>query len=58
MAEMTGTILLVLCGCASVAHYKIVKEDPTNNPIFLTINLSFGFGLTLGILLTAKISGI
>ena len=57
-AEMVGSTLLVLFGCASVAQYKLRKEDPTNNPIFLTINLTFGFGITLAILITAKTSGI
>lgn len=57
LAEFLGTAFLVLFGCAAVAQYKLRKEDPNNNPIFLSINMSFGFGLTLGILVTSKISG-
>ena len=57
LAEMFGTTLLVLFGCASVAQYKLRKADPTNNPIFLTINLTFGFGITIAVLITSKVSG-
>jgi len=58
LSELLGTMLLVLFGCASVAQYKLNKGNPVDeNPIFLTINLTFGFGLTLAILITSKISG-
>lgn len=58
LAEFLGTLLLVLFGCGSVAQYRLRKEESNSNPILLTINLAFGFGLTLGILITSKISGI
>jgi len=57
LAEFLGTLLLVLFGCGSVAQYRLRKEESNSNPILLTINLAFGFGLTLGILITSKISG-
>lgn len=58
LAEMFGTTLLVIFGCASIAEYKLLKVKDNENPILLTVNLSFGFALTLATLVTFKTSGI
>ena len=58
LAEMFGTTLLVLFGCASVAQYQLRKNREDDNPILLTINLAFGFALAIAILITSKTSGL
>lgn len=57
LSEMFGTTLLVLFGCGSVAQFELRKSINNLNPIRLNINLTFGFGITLAVLITSKISG-
>ena len=54
---MFGTGLLVLFGCASVAQFKLSKQDPDYDQNVLTINLTFGFGVALSVFITSKASG-
>lgn len=50
-------MLLVLFGCASIAQYTLSKHDPDFDTNLLTINLTFGFAVTLSALITSKSSG-
>nr|XP_023421259.1 aquaporin-3 isoform X2 [Cavia porcellus] len=54
MAECLGTLILVMFGCGSVA--QVVLSRGTHGG-FLTINLAFGFAVTLGILIAGQVSG-
>ncbi|XP_006123059.1 aquaporin-3 [Pelodiscus sinensis] len=54
LAECLGTLILVMFGCGSVA--QIVLSRGTHGG-FLTVNLAFGFAVTLGILIAGQISG-
>ncbi|XP_042310380.1 aquaporin-3 [Sceloporus undulatus] len=54
LAEFLGTLVFVTFGCGSVA--QIVLSNGTFGH-FLTVNLAFGFAVTLGILIAGQISG-
>ncbi|KAI2552407.1 aquaporin 3 (Gill blood group) [Homo sapiens] len=54
LAECLGTLILVMFGCGSVA--QVVLSRGTHGG-FLTINLAFGFAVTLGILIAGQVSG-
>ncbi|NWX66620.1 AQP3 protein, partial [Promerops cafer] len=54
LAECLGTLILVLFGCGSVA--QIILSRGTHGG-FLTVNLAFGFAVTLGILIAGQVSG-
>ncbi|CAM4554205.1 unnamed protein product [Lepidochelys olivacea] len=54
LAECLGTLILVLFGCGSVA--QVVLSRGTHGG-FLTVNLAFGFAVTLGILIAGQVSG-
>uniref|UniRef100_A0A8B9INA2 Aquaporin-3 n=1 Tax=Anser cygnoides TaxID=8845 RepID=A0A8B9INA2_ANSCY len=54
LAECSGTLILVLFGCGSVA--QIVFSRGTHGG-FLTVNLAFGFAVMLGILISGQVSG-
>ncbi|XP_061469330.1 aquaporin-3 [Rhineura floridana] len=54
LAECLGTLILVMFGCGSVA--QIVLSNGTHGG-FLTVNLAFGFAVTLGILVAGQVSG-
>ncbi|CAN0076476.1 unnamed protein product [Lampetra planeri] len=54
LAEFMGTFLLVLFGCGSVAQVEL--SDGTKGR-FLTINLAFGFAVTMGAYCAAGVSG-
>ncbi|XP_045636625.1 aquaporin-3 isoform X2 [Ursus americanus] len=54
LAECLGTLILVMFGCGSVA--QVVLSRGTHGG-FLTINLAFGFAVTLGILVAGQVSG-
>ncbi|XP_053264990.1 aquaporin-3 [Podarcis raffonei] len=54
LAECLGTLILVVFGCGSVAQ-SILSGGKSGQ--FLTINLAFGFAVTLGILIAGQISG-
>ena len=52
LAEVLGTCVFISFGLASVAQYVFVGKIS-----FLSVNISFGFGLTMGIIVSGKISG-
>ncbi|NXG35674.1 AQP3 protein, partial [Dromaius novaehollandiae] len=54
LAECLGTLILVLFGCGSVAQTMLSKGSHGG---FLTVNLAFGFAVTLGILISGQVSG-
>ncbi|XP_054842762.1 aquaporin-3 [Eublepharis macularius] len=54
LAECLGTLVLVLFGCGSVAQIVLSRQT---HGTFLTVNLAFGFAVTLGILIAGQISG-
>ncbi|XP_040818822.1 aquaporin-3 isoform X2 [Ochotona curzoniae] len=54
LAECLGTLILVMFGCGSVA--QVVLSRGTHGG-FLTINLAFGFAVTLGVLVAGQVSG-
>jgi len=51
IAEMLGTMILVTIGCGSIVQMLALKTS------FLNVNLSFGLGAMIGILISAPISG-
>ena len=52
LSELLGTFVFMSFALASVAQYKF-KGSST----FLSANISFGFGLTFGIIISGKVSG-
>ncbi|XP_062984785.1 aquaporin-3-like [Elgaria multicarinata webbii] len=54
LAECLGTLILVMFGCGSVAQIVLSKGS---HGAFLTVNLAFGFAVTLGILIAGQVSG-
>uniref|UniRef100_U3F981 Aquaporin-3 n=1 Tax=Micrurus fulvius TaxID=8637 RepID=U3F981_MICFL len=54
LAECLGTLILVMFGCGSVAQLVLSKGTHAR---FLTVNLAFGFAVTLGILIAGQVSG-
>uniref|UniRef100_T1E6H8 Aquaporin-3 n=1 Tax=Crotalus horridus TaxID=35024 RepID=T1E6H8_CROHD len=54
LAECLGTLILVMFGCGSVAQLVLSRGTHAR---FLTVNLAFGFAVTLGILIAGQISG-
>jgi hypothetical protein len=52
LAELLGTFVFISFGLASVAQYIFVGKIS-----FLSVNVSFGFGLSMGIIISGKISG-
>ncbi|XP_043934006.1 aquaporin-3-like [Protopterus annectens] len=54
LAECLGTLILVMFGCGSVAQV-VLSEGQKGR--FLTVNLAFGFAVTLGILVCGQVSG-
>ncbi|KQL60775.1 aquaporin-3 isoform X1 [Amazona aestiva] len=54
LAECLGTLILVLFGCGSVAQMFLSRGSHGG---FLTVNLAFGFAVTLGILIAGQVSG-
>ncbi|CAM9436935.1 unnamed protein product [Lampetra fluviatilis] len=54
MAEFVGTYILVLFGCGSVAQVELSGGLKGQ---FLTINLAFGFAVTMGLHAAAGVSG-
>ncbi|XP_013923178.1 PREDICTED: aquaporin-3 [Thamnophis sirtalis] len=54
LAECLGTLILVMFGCGSVAQLVLSRGSHAR---FLTVNLAFGFAVTLGILIAGQISG-
>jgi len=54
LAETLGIFILIAFGCASVAQ-NVFSDN--NNKSFLSVNLSFGFGVTLAAVTVGKVSG-
>uniref|UniRef100_UPI0037E9327C aquaporin-3-like n=1 Tax=Semicossyphus pulcher TaxID=241346 RepID=UPI0037E9327C len=54
LAESLGTLILVMFGCGSVAQLVLSRGS---HGTFLSVNLAFGFAVTLGILVSGQISG-
>ncbi|XP_041666816.1 aquaporin-3-like [Cheilinus undulatus] len=54
LAECLGTLILVMFGCGSVAQLVLSRGS---HGTFLSVNLAFGFSVTLGILVSGQISG-
>ncbi len=61
-AEITGTFLLCVAGLSAVAQFKFFARDAKANAPgyvnFLPVNVAFGFGATIAILVSGKVSGI
>lgn len=57
LAEEFSTYILLVFGLSSVAQYVFMKENNPHDASFLSVNLSFGFAVTLGILIAGSISG-
>lgn len=57
IAEVFGTFILLLIGLSSVAQYKFASQDNPNSQGVLSVNLGFGFGAVVAIILVGKVSG-
>ncbi len=60
-AEIIGTFLLCVIGLSAVAQFKFFAKDAkANSPgyvNFLPVNIAFGFGATVAVLVSGKVSG-
>lgn len=54
VAELMGTAILVLIGCASVAQYILSGGQRS---IFLSVDFAFGFGAMIGVYVAGPLSG-
>ncbi|XP_007895329.1 aquaporin-3-like [Callorhinchus milii] len=54
LAECLGTLILVLFGCGALAQITLSRGT---HGAFLTVNLAFGFAVTLGVLVAGQVSG-
>ena len=54
LAEIAGTFVMLAFGLGSVAQLVLGKG---NHNTILSVNLAWGFGVTMGILVAGKISG-
>ena len=52
LAEFFGTFIFISFALGSVAQYVFAGETR-----FLSVNISFGFGLMVGIIVAGKVSG-
>lgn len=57
MAETFGTMVFILIGCSGVAQFKLNNKLDSNLNNLLSVNISFGFGVLIAILLVGTISG-
>lgn len=57
LGELLGMIILMTFGLASVAQFKFNNEDSPCISGLLSVNLGFGFGVVVAILVTGKASG-
>lgn len=53
-AEFLGTLVLILFGCASVAQVVLSNSEKGD---FLSINIGWGLGVTLGVYVAGGVSG-
>ena len=51
VAELLGTMLLVIIGCGSIAQFKL------NSGSFSDVGIGFGLGAAVGILVSMPVSG-
>ena len=54
VAELLGTAILVLVGCASVAQYVLSRGERS---LFLSVDFAFGFGAMIGVYVAGPVSG-
>ena len=57
LGEVISTFILIAFGCGSVAQYTFMGVKHSNQIPFLSVNISWGFAVTLGILVAGKASG-
>lgn len=58
LGELIGSLILLTVGLCGVAQYRFQQNDNPYSTNYLLVNIGFGFGLILAILVTGKISGI
>ncbi len=54
IAELFGTAILVLFGCAGIAQYTLSRGALAS---FLSVNFAFGFGAMIAIYIAGPVSG-
>ncbi len=54
IAELLGTAILVLFGCAGLAQYTLSRGTLSS---FLSVNFAFGFGALIAVYVAGPISG-
>lgn len=57
VGELFGTFILLVFGLNSVAQFKLTSSDNPDSINLLSINLGFGIGVIVAILVTGKASG-
>ena len=57
LGELIGTFILITFGCGSVAQYTFMGVKHRDQMPFLSVNISWGFAVTLGVLVAGKASG-
>ncbi len=59
-AEVLGTFLMVVFALSTIAQYKLFLKENPNQPAsnFLSINVGTGLGVTIGIIVVGKVSGM
>lgn len=57
MAEIFGTMIFIFIGCSGVAQFKLNYKQDSNINNILSVNIAFGFGVLMAILLVGTISG-
>ncbi|RNA05793.1 aquaporin-3 [Brachionus plicatilis] len=57
MAESFGTMIFIFIGCSGVAQFKLNNKQDSNLNNLLSVNIGFGFGVLMAILLVGTISG-
>jgi hypothetical protein len=57
IAELFGTLIMLLFGLGSVAQLKFLMIENPFTTSLISVNLSFGFGVVAAILVTGKASG-
>jgi MIP family channel proteins len=56
-AETLGTFILCVFGLASIAQFKLFADSKLQMVNFLPVNVAFGLGLTVAVLVVGKVSG-
>ena len=55
VAELFGTMILVLFGCSGVAQFVLSRGALSN---FLSVNFAFGFGALIAVYVAGPVSGM